>query len=235
MLRKRVAVVSGGNRGLGLETCKQLSLREYHVVLGSRDLAKGQHAADELRAHGADVEVHQLVVTVASSIAELRTSAEQRWGRVDVLVNSAGIIGSPNDLSVLKMTDRQLEDTLENNFFSALHMCQALVPLMKRANFGRVVNVSSGMGQLSEMGAGAPPYRFSKAALNVLTRILSVELEGTNVLVNSVCPGWVRTDMGGESAPLSLSEGASGIVWAATLPDGGPTGGFFRRGEALPW
>ncbi len=235
MLAKRVAVVSGANRGLGLETCKQLSQREYHVVLGSRDLAKGQHAADELRAHGADVEVHQLDVTDRASIDALRGSAERLWGRVDVLVNCAGVMGSPYELSVFKMTDEKLEDTLQANFYSALHMCQALVPLMRRVNFGRVVNVSSGMGQLTDMGPGAPPYRFSKAAMNVLTRILAAELAGTTVLVNSVCPGWVRTDMGGESAPLDIPEGAAGIVWAATLPDGGPSGGFFRHGQPLPW
>ncbi len=235
MLTKRVAVVSGGNRGLGFETCRQLSQREYHVILGSRDPAKGQHAADELRAHGGDVQMHQLDVTEPRSIETLRETAAKRWGRVDVLVNCAAVMGSPNELSIFDVTDQQIQATLETNFFSALHLCQALVPFMRRANYGRVVNVSSGMGQLADMGAGAPPYRFSKAALNTLTRILARELEETNVLVNSVCPGWVRTDMGGEKAPLSVSEGAAGIVWAATLPKGGPSGGFFRHGEPIPW
>jgi NAD(P)-dependent dehydrogenase (short-subunit alcohol dehydrogenase family) len=233
-MEKRVAVVSGGNRGLGFETCRRLAELGYHVVLGSRDEAKGAEAAGRLRSFG-EVEVHPLDVTDADSIRALRATVEERLGRADVLVNAAGVVGSSYQLSLLDMSDAELENTLETNFFSALHLCQALVPRMKRMRYGRIVNVSSGMGQLDQMGTGAPPYRFSKAALNVLTRILAGELEGSNVLVNSVCPGWVRTDMGGAGAPLSVEEGARGIVWAATLPDDGPSGGFFRHGVRIPW
>ncbi len=233
-MEKRVAVVSGGNRGLGFETCRRLAELGYHVVLGSRDEAKGAEAAERLRAFG-DVEVHPLDVTDAESIRALRTTLDERLGHADVLVNAAGVVGSSYQLSLLDMSDAELESTLETNFYSALHLCQALVPGMKRMRYGRIVNVSSGMGQLDQMGTGAPPYRFSKAALNVLTRILAGELEGSNVLVNSVCPGWVRTDMGGAGAPLTVEEGARGIVWAATLPDDGPSGGFFRHGVRIPW
>jgi NAD(P)-dependent dehydrogenase (short-subunit alcohol dehydrogenase family) len=235
MVDRRIAVVTGGNRGLGFETCRQLARRGYVVIVGSRDPARGQHAVDELRVHGSDAELHALDVTQPSSIEALGRTARERWRRVDVLVNCAGVPGGPHEMSVLDMEDEQLLRVLEVNFFGALHMCQELVPLMRRANYGRVVNVSSGMGQLAEMGKGSPPYRFSKVALNVLTRILSQELLGTNVLVNSVCPGWVRTDMGGPRATLSVEEGARGIVWAATLDEGGPSGGFFRHGERIAW
>lgn len=235
MIDKRVAVVSGGNRGLGFETCKQLARQGYLAVVGSRDPARGQHAVDELRAHGSEAELCVLDVTRRETIEALAHTARERWGRVDVLVNCAGISGSAYDQSVLDVTDEEILTVLGTNFFGALHLCQALVPSMLRGGYGRIVNVSSGMGQLSDMGRGAPPYRFSKATLNVLTRILSRELEGTNVLVNSVCPGWVRTDMGGPRATLSADEGARGIVWAATLVDGGPSGGFFRHGRPIPW
>lgn len=235
MIDKRVAVVSGGNRGLGFETCKQLARQGYLAVVGSRDPARGQHAVDELRAHGSDAELCVLDVTRRETIEDLVKIARERWGRVDVLVNGAGISGDGYDRSVLEVTEEEILSVLRTNFFGALHLSQALVPLMLGGGYGRVVNVSSGMGQLSDMGRGSAPYRLSKAALNVLTRILSRELEGTNVLVNSVCPGWVRTDLGGPRAPLSVEEGARGIVWAATLEDGGPSGGFFRHGQPIPW
>lgn len=235
MTDERVAVVTGGNRGLGLETCRQLARRGYHVAVCSRDAARGQHAVDELRAHGNRVELQVVDVTQRETIQALARTARERWGRVDVLVNCAGVSGGAYELSVLDMTDEDLLSVLQTNFFGALHLCQALVPGMKAAGYGRIVNVSSGMGQLTDMGRGSPPYRFSKTNLNVLTRILARELEGTNVLVNSVCPGWVRTDMGGPKAALPVEQGARGIVWAATLDDGGPSGGFFRHGEPIPW
>src|SRR5690606_23677086 len=146
----------------------------------------------------------------------LAHTARERWGRVDVLVNCAGVSGGAYDRSVLDVSDEEVLAALRTNFFGALHLCQVLVPLMLRGGYVRIVNVSSGMGQLSDMGRGSPPYSFSKTALKVTTRILVRELEGTNVLVNSVCPGWVRRDMGAPRATLSADEGERGIVWAAT-------------------
>ncbi len=232
---KPVAVVTGGNRGIGFETCRQLARRGFHVILGSRDPAKGQRAADELRANGADVVALSLDVADPASIATLREELQVQVGRVDVLVNNAGIIGSHYMQSILRVSDPEILTAFEVNFLGPLHMCQAIVPLMQDRGHGRIVNVSSGMGQLHDMGSGAPPYRVSKASINVLTRVLARELESTDILVNSVCPGWVRTALGGQEAPRSLEEGAQGIVWAATLPEGGPTGGFFRDGEPIPW
>lgn len=231
----RVAVVTGGNRGLGREVCRGLAERGDRVLLCSRDRSKGEQVAAELRKAGGWVEARELDVTNADQIRCLGEAVEQEFGCVDVLVNCAGIAGGPYGQSFLDVSDEALQTVLATNFFGPLHLCQAFVPLMRRRGYGRVVNVSSGMGQLSDMGGGSPAYRLSKTSLNVLTRVLARELEGTDVLVNSVCPGWVRTDMGGERATPSVEEGARGILWAATLPTGGPSGGFFRHGEPIPW
>jgi NAD(P)-dependent dehydrogenase (short-subunit alcohol dehydrogenase family) len=159
------------------------------------------------------------------------------FGRIDCLVNNAGIFPDPapgsEGSSVFRADLDTVRRALETNTLGALLVCQALIPLM--GGRGRVVNVSSGMGQLSEMNGCCPGYRLSKTALNAVTRILADELRGTGVKVNAVCPGWVRTDMGGPEATLSVEEGARGIVWASTLPDDGPSGGFFRHGEPIPW
>lgn len=128
-----------------------------------------------------------------------------------------------------------LDATLKTNFYGPLLLCQAFVPLMKRNKYGRIVNVSSGLGQLDSLGSGYPAYELSKAALNALTLSMARELRGTNVLINAMCPGWVRTDMGGWHAPRSVEEGADTVVWLATLPDGGPQGGFFRDRQPIPW
>ncbi|HYJ47786.1 MAG TPA: SDR family NAD(P)-dependent oxidoreductase, partial [Pyrinomonadaceae bacterium] len=128
-----------------------------------------------------------------------------------------------------------VREAFETNTLGAWRMCQAFIPLLRRSAHGRVVNVSSESGSLASMGGGTPAYSVSKAALNALTRMLADELKSSGVLVNSVCPGWVATEMGGRDAPRSVEEGAASVVWAATIPDGGPTGGFFRDGEPLPW
>jgi NAD(P)-dependent dehydrogenase (short-subunit alcohol dehydrogenase family) len=226
----RTALVTGANRGLGLETARRLGLEGYRVVLGARDRGKGEAAAEELRAAGVDASALELDVTAPDTAALAAVEA-------DVLVNNAGIIpesGLPSR-SFFDVPPEVVLRGFENNTLGAYRVAQAVVPGMRERGFGRVVNVSSGMGQLSDMNGGSPAYRLSKTALNALTRILADELRGTNVLVNSVCPGWVRTDMGGPHARLPVEEGADTIVWAATLPDGGPTGGFFRKREAIPW
>jgi NAD(P)-dependent dehydrogenase (short-subunit alcohol dehydrogenase family) len=178
-----------------------------------------------------------LDVTDEQSITQLAAFVRDTFGRLDVLVNNAGIFPDPTPGSGRESVfDARLETVrrgLETNTLAPLRLCQALIPLMRGR--GRVVNVSSGIGQLSEMNGGCPGYRLSKTALNALTRILADELGATRVKVNSVCPGWVRTDMGGPEATLSVEEGAAGILWAATLPDDGPTGGFFRNAKPIPW
>jgi NAD(P)-dependent dehydrogenase (short-subunit alcohol dehydrogenase family) len=226
----RTALVTGANRGLGLETARRLGLEGYRVVLGARDAARGEAAAGELRAQGIDASVLELEVTAPDAAALAAVEA-------DVLVNNAGIIPEAGlaSRSVFDVAPEVVLRGFENNTLGAYRVAQAVVPGMRERGFGRIVNVSSGMGQLTDMNGGSPAYRLSKTALNALTRILADELRSTNVLVNSVCPGWVRTDMGGPHARLSVEDGADTIVWAATLPDGGPSGGFFRKREAIPW
>ena len=157
------------------------------------------------------------------------------YGRLDVLVNNAGIIGGGWSTSALDVDLDEVRATLETNLFGAWRLTQVALRLMRKNGYGRIVNLSSGMGQLSDMGGHSPAYRLSKTGLNALTRILTAEFEGENILVNSCCPGWVRTDMGGRSARRSVEEGADTPVWLATLPDDGPRGGFFRDRETIPW
>ena len=227
----RIALVSGANRGIGREVVRQLAARGVTTILGSRDEEKGRTAAEGI---DGEVAVRRLDVTDERGIRNLAHEVEEEFGRLDVLVNNAGVAldagesGLNADLDVVR-------ETLEMNLFGAWQLCEAFVPLMQRNNYGRIVNVSSGMGALNEMGGGTPAYRVSKTALNALTRILASELRGSGILVNSVCPGWVRTDMGGSGASRSVEEGADTLVWAATLANNGPTGGFFRDRCPIPW
>jgi NAD(P)-dependent dehydrogenase (short-subunit alcohol dehydrogenase family) len=229
---ERVALVSGGNRGIGLQVVAELAELGHRVVLGSRDLARGEQAAREL---GDGVVARQLDVTDEESIRRCIEWIAGEYGRLDILVNNAAITGGGWSTSALDVDLDQVRQTLETNLFGAWRLTQAALPLMRKHGYGRIVNVSSGMGQLSDMGGRSPSYRLSKTGLNALTRILTAELDGENILVNSCCPGWVRTDMGGRSAPRSVEEGADTPVWLATLPDDGPRGGFFRNREAIPW
>jgi NAD(P)-dependent dehydrogenase (short-subunit alcohol dehydrogenase family) len=233
-IQKRIAVVTGANRGIGFEICRQLAGAGMHVVLTSRDEAQGEVAQQKLMGEGLEVAYHPLDVTQSEGVERLAEWIQQKFGRLDVLVNNAGIAidGGTGPLNVDIDTLRR---TMETNLYGPLRLCQALVPLMRRHKYGRIVNMSSGMGQLSGMGTAAPTYRISKAALNALTGILAAALQGNGILVNSMCPGWVRTDMGGQNAPRSVEEGADTAVWLATLPDDGPTGGFFRDREPIPW
>ncbi|MBS1984118.1 MAG: SDR family oxidoreductase [Bdellovibrionales bacterium] len=235
---KKVALISGANRGLGLECGRQLAAKGYLVLLGSRDAARGQAAADQIKSAG---EVHALTLDVSSdaSVQGAHNLIVERWGGVDVLVNNAGVFLDGRTPSkgagTLPTAVDLVRETFETNVLGAYRMCQAFLPNMEKKKWGRIVNVSSGMGQLSEMNAGSPAYRMSKTALNALTKTLSESLKGSGILVNSVCPGWVKTDMGGAGATRSLEEGVHGLVWAATLPDNGPHGGFFRDGKPLAW
>ena len=233
---RRVAVVTGGNRGIGLEICRQLVLRgNLRVLLTRRDKAKGDSAIKSFKNPKDTIESLELDVTSARSIQRFTTDITKRYGRCDVLINNAGVMLDPRGSRVLDSKEKTWHDTLAVNLFGPLLLVQALVPLMKKNGYGRIVNVSSGQGQLSDMGSGTPAYRVSKTALNALTRTLAADLHGSGILVNSMCPGWVRTDMGGSGAPRSVEQGADTAVWLATLPDGGPTGGFFRDRKAIPW
>ncbi|MGG6241172.1 SDR family oxidoreductase [Nodosilinea sp. AN01ver1] len=228
-----VALVTGANRGIGLEVARQLAQAGMTVILGSRDPAKGEAAAASMMQAGLEVLPQPLDVTVPDSVQRVAQVVEQRFGHLDVLINNAGILydtwqqASSADLAVV-------QEAWDTNTLGPWRMAQAFLPLLKRSPHGRIVNVSSGAGALSSMGAGTPAYSTSKAALNAFTRLLAAELKGTGILVNSVCPGWVATDMGG-SGGRPVADGAASVVWAATLPDDGPTGGFFRDGKPLDW
>jgi NAD(P)-dependent dehydrogenase (short-subunit alcohol dehydrogenase family) len=241
MSQKKVALVTGGNRGLGLETCRQLAGKGYEVILSSRTESKGLDAAKELKAQGLEVLPLRLDITHPDEIQAAFSFVRERFGRLDVLVNNAGVLTDsqgPNELrsaDTLNARVDALRAAMETNVYGAFQLCQRFVPLMLEKGYGRVVNISSGMGQLTEMDGGYPAYRLSKAGLNVVTRVFAAETRDTDVLVNSVCPGWVKTDMGGPGAERSLAEGADTIVWLATLPQGGPNGGFFRDREPIAW
>jgi NAD(P)-dependent dehydrogenase (short-subunit alcohol dehydrogenase family) len=233
---RRIAVVTGANRGIGLEVCRQLGRRGgIRVFLTARDGTKGNAAAQKLRDEGLDMEFYPLDVTSEQSVRTFAGWLEATCKRCDVLVNNAGVMADPRGSRVLDSKPATYRETLETNFFGPLLLIQALVPMMKKARYGRIVNVSSGQGQLSAMGAGTPAYRISKTALNALTRTCAAELNGSGILINSMCPGWVKTDMGGPSAPRALAQGADTAVWLAMLPEGGPNGGFFRDRKPIPW
>lgn len=228
---QKIALITGGNRGLGLETAKQLLEHDYRVILTTRDSQKGQQAAASL---SGQAYTFTLDVTDSQSIAAVYAYTQREFGRLDVLINNAGIF-IEKDRSIRAIPENTFRLTFETNTFGPLWLCQAFIPMMVAQNYGRVVNVSSGMGQINAMNDYGAAYRISKLALNAITRIFADAVRGSNVLVNAVCPGWVRSDMGGRVAPRTLQQGASGIVWAATLPVGGPNGGFFRDGKILDW
>jgi len=233
---ERVSVVTGANRGIGLEIARQLAKLGNRVILGARNTAQGEVAARMISSNGAKVFPVELDVTNEATIEKLVHKISSDVGRLDILVNNAGILIDESDLPS-ETKPKTVRATLETNLLGPWRLCQALIPLMKRNNYGRIVNLSSGAGALSEMSGSlyAPAYSISKTALNALTIMLASELRGSNILVNASCPGWVRTDMGGTSAPRSVEEGADTAVWLATLPENGPTGGFFRDRTKIEW
>ena len=225
MSELRTALVTGANRGIGLAVGRQLLDRGLRVLIGARDLDKGRAAARTL---GGDVTAVELDVADPAAIERCARAV----GPIDVLVNNAGVHYDTFQ-DALNADFRIVHEAFATNLFGAWHCARAWAPGMRDRGFGRIVNVSSESGSLHGMGRGTPAYATSKAALNALTRVLAGELAGTGVLVNAVCPGWTATDMGGGGRPID--DGAQGVVWAALLPENGPTGGFFRDGEPLPW
>jgi len=237
MTNKKVALVTGANKGLGLEIAKQLAAQGILVVLGARDNAKAAQAADKLRAEGLDVHPAKIDITSADDIAKIPEFLKSNFGRLDILVNNAGVGTAGREHTVELM-----REVFETNVFGQYALTQALLPLLKASPAGRIVNQSSILGSLSFMSSGQaggdfiePAYASSKAALNMLTVIQAALLKDTKVKVNSAHPGWVKTDMGGSDAPLEIPEGAKTAVALATLPGDGPTGTYTHLGETLPW
>jgi NAD(P)-dependent dehydrogenase (short-subunit alcohol dehydrogenase family) len=229
----RVALVTGANRGIGFEVCRQLGQRGYVVVLGSRDRERGEVAAARLRGEGLDVVGCQLDVADAASVESAVERMRREHGRLYAVVNNAAILYDTWQRGVDANLD-EVREAFETNVLGAWRVVQATLPLLRESPTGRIVNVSSGAGALTDMGGGTPAYRTSKAALNALTRVLAAELRADRILVNAICPGWVATDMGGAGG-RPVSDGAAGIVWAVELPDDGPTSGFFRDGRPIAW
>ena len=229
-----VALVTGANRGIGREVARQLAQRGYEALLSARDADKAERAARELAQDtGGALRAVQLDVSDAGSVQRVAARLHDDPGRLDVLVNNAGV-GTDWGVSGTDPDFDAIQAALETNFYGAYRLTVALLDLLRLSEHPRVVNVSSGMGGVAEMGGWSPGYRVSKAALNAMTRILSTELKEQGVIVNSACPGFVNTDMGGQfGAKKSVQDGAAGIVWLATPPDDGPTGGFFRDGKAV--
>jgi NAD(P)-dependent dehydrogenase (short-subunit alcohol dehydrogenase family) len=245
MSEAKVAFVSGANKGLGLETARQLGKLGYTVLLGSRDPLKGEVAARPLREDGIDARVVKLDVTKQADIDAAAAMVEAEFGKLDVLVNNAGVMiekgWTKNTTS--ETTVENLRSTFEANLFAVFALTKALLPMLKKSEAGRIVNVSSILGSVSLQGTKGSPtystklfaYNASKAALNVLTISLAHELRGTKIKVNSAHPGWVKTDLGGSAAPMSVVDGAKTEVDLATLGEDGATGGFFHLGKEIAW
>jgi NAD(P)-dependent dehydrogenase (short-subunit alcohol dehydrogenase family) len=240
----KVALITGANKGIGLETAHQLGKLGVTILVGARDLAKGEAAADVLRGVGVDARAIKLDVVNEADRAAAAKFIEKEFGRLDILVNNAGVLLDPRGCNATSTTPiAMLRETFETNFFAVVALTQTLLPLIRKSKAGRIVNLSSILASLTLHATKGSPiydaktfaYDASKAALNSYTIHLAHELRGTKIKVNSAHPGWVKTEMGGEGAQMELGNGAKTSVRLATLPESGPTGGYFHMGDALPW
>jgi NAD(P)-dependent dehydrogenase (short-subunit alcohol dehydrogenase family) len=240
-LKGRVALVTGANRGIGFEVCRQLARCGAQVILTARDSAKGAEAAEALEKEGLAVSFVTLDATDAASIAGAARKVEASFGRLDVVVNNAGGLFDM-DQTVTCADLGRVRETLDLNLFGPWLVTQAFLPLLRKSAHGHVVMVSSAVGSHADphfglgLTAGVPAYGVSKAALNALTAKLAGELKDAGILVNAVCPGFTATQPGmAERGARPVADGAAGVTWACYLPDDGPTGGFFRDGKPIPW
>ncbi len=247
-MSQKIAFITGGNRGLGFQTALQLKDAGVKVVIGSRDLVQGEQAVAKLRAEGADADVLQFDITKPTDYLAAYDYFNSKYGRLDILVNNAGIAGGTfpgtgPEHSAAEVPMELLHKVFDTNFFAQVALTEALLPLLKKSPAGRIVNLSSILGSLTLHADPKSPiydsksfaYDASKTALNAFTVHLAWELRGTKIKVNSAHPGWVKTDMGGPQATMELSEGGKTSAALATLPDNGPTGGYFHLGQPLPW
>ncbi|MGP7815638.1 SDR family oxidoreductase [Niallia sp. 01092] len=233
-LDKQVALVTGGNRGIGYELVKQLALNGFTVILTSRDPEMGHEAAQKIRESDLDVSFVAMDVDNQDSIRQAAITVNERYGRLDVLINNAGVYLDENK-KLLTMDPSILEKTMATNFFGAYHVIRSFIPLMEKQGYGRIINVSSEYGAMSEMSyQGVGAYKLSKLALDGLTRLVAAEIKG-DIKINAVDPGWVSSDMGGPSAPRTPKQAAESILWLATIGPEGPSGRFFRDEKQIPW
>jgi NAD(P)-dependent dehydrogenase (short-subunit alcohol dehydrogenase family) len=232
--KKGVALVSGGNRGIGFELCKQLGENGFAVLLGSRDLEKGRVASAKLQDLGLDVSPIELDLHDPVTIENAVRFVEKTYGNLDVLINNAGVYRDGTS-KLIDLPIGVFEGAMSTNFFAPYHLSRAFLPLMEENNYGRIINISSGYGQMREMSdPGNGSYKISKLALNGLTQVIAAEVTG-DIKINAVCPGWVRTDMGGPHAPRSAEQAAASILWLAEIEEDGPNGKFFRDGKEINW
>jgi NAD(P)-dependent dehydrogenase (short-subunit alcohol dehydrogenase family) len=247
-MAQKIAFITGGNRGLGFQTALDLKDPNLKVVIGSRDQAQGEKAVEKLRAAGVDADVLQFDVTKPSDYKVAFDYFDSKYGRLDILVNNAGVAagtfpGTGPEHSAGEVSSEVLHKVFETNFFAVVALTDTLLPLIKKSPSGRIVNLSSILGSLTLQGDPNSPiydaksfaYDASKTALNAFTIHLAYELRDTKIKVNSAHPGWVKTDMGGDQATMELSEGGKTSAALATLPDDGPSGGYFHLGKTLPW
>jgi NAD(P)-dependent dehydrogenase (short-subunit alcohol dehydrogenase family) len=241
---KKVALITGANKGIGLETARQLGKLDVTILVGARDLAKGEAAVAELKKDGVDARAIKIDVDNPADYAAVAKTIEKDFGQLDILINNAGImIDNRKGNETSTTSPEMLRKTFDTNFFAVVGLTQALLPLLRKSEAGRIVNLSSILGSLTLHAtpgsfiydAKTFAYDTSKVALNSFTVHLAHELKGTKIKVNSAHPGWVKTDMGGEGAQLEIEDGAKTSVELATLPEDGPTGGYFHMGKALPW
>jgi NAD(P)-dependent dehydrogenase (short-subunit alcohol dehydrogenase family) len=240
---EKVALITGANKGIGLEISRQLAGKNITVAVGARSEERGHTACKRLRDAGTDVHFQLIDVTDEGSISSAVANIREKFSHLDILINNAGVMIDDPEKTMMDLNPDTLKATLKTNAFGPFLLCQACIPLMRENNYGRIVNMASTLGSLSDIadpeslygGVEVPAYRISKAFLNAITALFAKVTRGSNILVNSACPGWVRTDMGGERAPLTVAQGADTPVWLATLPDNGPSGGFFRERRRIPW
>jgi NAD(P)-dependent dehydrogenase (short-subunit alcohol dehydrogenase family) len=242
---KKVALITGGNKGIGLETGRQLGKLGITILVASRDLTRGEVAAAELKGEGIDARAVKLDVVSGADVTAAVAWVEKEYGHLDILVNNAGVLlDTERSKNRTSTTSHQiLRDTFETNLFAVVAVTQAFLPLLRKSAAGRIVNLSSVLGSLTYHATPGSPvydaksfaYDTSKAALNSFTIHLAHELKATKIKVNSAHPGWVKTEMGGEGAMMELTDGAKTSVELATLPDDGPSGGYFHMGAILPW
>ena len=243
MNTKRIALITGANKGIGFETARQLGQQQISVLLGARDAAKGEAAAAKLRAEGLDARAVELDVTVSASIQRAADKVAQEFGRLDILVNNAGVMTDDQTKKVSEQPLSAWRATFETNLFGVVAVTQAFLPLLRKSEAGRIVNLSSILGsnalhsdpQSPIYDFKVPAYNVSKSAVNAFTVQLAYELRDTPIKVNAAHPGWVKTEMGGEGATMELADGAKTSVALATLPADGPSGAYIHLGETLPW
>jgi NAD(P)-dependent dehydrogenase (short-subunit alcohol dehydrogenase family) len=230
----KTALVTGSNRGIGLQIVKGLLQLNFEVIMTSRNEGKGLAAYEQLRKIHKGLYFQVLDTSREESMISFSNKIGKEFNSPDVLINNAGIFIDRN-FGGLEIPEEVVLQTFMTNTIGPLRMSQLLIPMMRKKNYGRIVNLSSGLGSLNDMGPGYPAYRISKTALNAVTKILASETSGSDILINSMDPGWVKSDMGGNSAPRSLEQGAETALWLATLPTGGPSGKFFRDKKQIEW